>query len=292
MAKGINILLGGIGDDAHSVGITLLSLGLSEAGFEVDNIGIQNPINDFFKSEQDVQIIMISSKNGHSELYLNNYGKEIYEHTQSNKKQIWYIGGHLSICEKDDVIINKYKRMGFTRVFPNFITMENIIEYLKKDIYLKKITPGIVRTSQAEVIEYEGLERVSDSKWPIEKLIKIRPNVLRTWKTGLDIDWGIIKKVHSFPNKNLNFVQNNRGKTPLLQPRTGVASISKQIRKLIDLQSLGIDVASVQLDASTRIKNYKKAEEGVQISEYRKKSFLNGFPVPIYGQEGVKKIVD
>ena len=126
----------------------------------------------------------------------------------------------------------------------------------------------------------------------LNKLNNLRPSVLRTWKTGAEINWEIVPHLHIYKNKNLNFAQNNKNGFPLIQPRTGVANINEQITKLQDLQNIGIDVASVQLDASTRVKNYKKADEGVQISNYKKKSFLNGFPVPIYGQNGIIKIVE
>lgn len=290
--KKYNVLLGGIGDDSHSVGINLINLGLSEMGFNVINIGIQNDVTDFFQPENQFQVILISSKNGHSELYLNDYGKEIYNHTKKNSKQIWYIGGHLSITENSETIISKYKSMGFTKVFPNFIPMMSIVENIKEDLYRKKIDPSELVNKQFAVTVDEGIENVSDEKWTIEKLNRIRPSVLCTWKTGLEIDWELVPKLHSFRNKNLDYVQSNRNNNPLLQPRTGVANINNQIIKLKNLQSVGIDVASVQLDASTRVKNYEKAYEGVQISDYKKKSYLNGFPVPIYGQKGIKKIVE
>jgi methylaspartate mutase epsilon subunit len=292
MKNKFHILLGSLGDDAHSVGIHLIALGLTEAGYIVNNIGIQNTIEDFLKSERDYQIVLISSKNGHSGLYLNEHGNEIFNHTQKNKQQLWYIGGHLSISEKDEIIIKRYREMGFTRVFPNFIPMVSILENLEKDISLLEIIPGRKESSQNSLLIDSGTENISDKKWSIDKLNKLRPTVLNTWKTGTNIKWDIVPNMHSFRNKNLNNIQNSTNGSPLIQPRTGVANINEQIDKLNDLEKIGIEVASVQLDASTRVRNYKKAEEGVQISNYKKKSFLNGFPVPIYGQNGVIKIVD
>ena len=292
MKNKFHILLGGIGDDAHSVGINLIALGLKEAGYIVNNLGIQNSISDFFRSDRDYQIVLISSKNGHSSLYMNEFGNDIFNHTSKNTKQLWYIGGHLSISEKDETIVRRYKDMGFTRVFPNFISMDNVLNYLKKDISLLEITPSIKKNIKQQFLIDTVIGNVSDAKWSLEKLNKLRPAVLNSWKTGNDINWNIITQLHSFRNKNLNHVQNGRKGIPLLQPRTGVANIEEQIKKLNDLQGIGIDVASIQLDASTRVKNYKKAEEGVYLSDYKKKSFLNGFPVPVYGQKGIIKIID
>jgi methylaspartate mutase epsilon subunit len=290
--NGYKVLLGGIGDDAHSVGINLIALGLKEAGYFVHNIGIQNSVDDFFVLEKDYHAVFISSKNGHSGLYLNEYAKKIIRHTAENEKQIWYIGGHLSITEKNNEVIRRYMKMGFDRVFPNFIPMKNIIEFLENDIKKNKLRPYEVEKGNDFKLKDLHVDEISDKKWDLKKLEEERIKVLSTWETGLNIDWSIVKKLHSFPNKNLNFVQVNKNNTPLLQPRTGVANLHEQIEKLKELQKINIDVASVQLDASTRVKNYQKAKEGVEISNAKKTSFLNGFPVPIYGQKGIIDIVE
>lgn len=291
MDKKYHILLGGIGDDSHSVGINLLKIGLTESGYLVNNIGIQNKISDFFVHQDNYQIILISSKNGHGGLYLNEFGKDIYKHTQKNKKQIWYIGGHLSIEEDINVVIKRFLGMGFNRVFSNFIKMKKILSILEKDLYLNKINPSsVIKKNRKQIID-SGTNKVSDTKWSFKKLSKVRPNVLRTWKTGLNINSNIIPHLHQNKYQNLNFIQSIKSNNPLIQPRTGVPNINNQINKLKNLEKIGMHVASVQLDASTRVKNYIKAYEGVMVSNEKKTPFLNGFPVPIYGQEGISKIV-
>jgi methylaspartate mutase epsilon subunit len=292
MKHRFKVLLGSIGDDAHSVGLNLIALGLKEAGFIVNSLGIQNNIQDFFKTEKEYHIILISSKNGHSGLYLNEHGRKIRNHISKNKKQIWYIGGHLSISEKDETVVRRYKQMGFTRVFPHFIPMASILKFINSDISSLGINPSAIENTQKSMMIDSATENISDRKWSVEKLNKHRPSVLKSWKTGLEIDWDIVPHMHSLKNKNLNHAQSTKNCFPLLQPRTGVANIDEQIEKLKDLEKIGNDVASVQLDASSRVKNYSKAEEGVKISSYKKKSFLNGFPVPIYGQKGVVDIVN
>lgn len=79
---------------------------------------------------------------------------------------------------------------------------------------------------------------------------------------------------------------------PLLQPRTGVAHISDEINILTFLRKNGLDVSSIQLDAASRKKMYNMALEGVQNTEEGKKSFLNGYPVPIHGVKGIEKILN
>ena len=75
MARKHRLLIGGLGDDAHSVGIWLLALGFKEEGFLVRNLGIRNDVADFMRAAQDFDLIMISNNNGHAELYLQDFGQ-------------------------------------------------------------------------------------------------------------------------------------------------------------------------------------------------------------------------
>ena len=76
-----------------------------------------------------------------------------------------------------------------------------------------------------------------------------------------------------------------------MQPRTGVADINQQISILQHLEEAGSDISSVQLDAASRSKLYAKAQLGCELSQERNASQLNGFPIPIYGVEGVRRLV-
>jgi methylaspartate mutase epsilon subunit len=60
---------------------------------------------------------------------------------------------------------------------------------------------------------------------------------------------------------------------------------------LIFLRAKGLDISSVQLDAASRKNKYDKAHEGVLRTEKGKRSFLNGYPVPVHGVKGVAEIV-
>ena len=231
-----HILLGGIGDDSHSVGIQLLKIGLTEAGYEVSKLGIQNDIENFFVSQDDFQIVLISNKNGHSSLYLQDYYKLIFQHINNNPKQIWYIGGHLSVNESDETIIKRFLDMGFTKVFPRFISMNDIIQNLERDLIQKKINQSIRINIDDEFLIDTNVDSISDKKWIMEKIKNIRSSVLSSWKTGKDINWGIIRGLHNNKKLNLDYIQTNRGEFPLLQPMTGVANLKNQINKLVNLR--------------------------------------------------------
>jgi methylaspartate mutase epsilon subunit len=122
MANSPRILLGGLGDDAHSVGITLLKWFFSNAGFRVSFLGIQNTLDDFFTHAADHEIIFISSLNGHAELYLSKFQSKLSE-LNDNHRRLWYLGGNLSVSKPNDTVIKQFMDMGFTRVFPKPVTL-------------------------------------------------------------------------------------------------------------------------------------------------------------------------
>jgi len=59
--KGHTILLGGIGGDSHSVGLTILRQSLSAHGYQVRYLGTQNTASDFFRVAGMANLVMISS---------------------------------------------------------------------------------------------------------------------------------------------------------------------------------------------------------------------------------------
>ena len=117
------------------------------------------------------------------------------------------------------------------------------------------------------------------------------------WQNGRRAETLTLTHLLSCPQlgKELDFVlwrAKTEKRLPLLQPRTGVANLNQQIDILTYLEKFGMDIASVQLDAASRSKLYQKAQRGIELSEERKRSSLNGFPVPIHGVPGVRKIVE
>src|SRR5215216_4451610 len=107
-----SLLVGGIGDDAHSVGIRLLALGFKEEGFCVKNIGIRNQLEDFFREASNFDVLMISNNNGHADLYLQNFPRMLNEFKLSDaRKRVWYLGGHISVSGDLHATREKFIRM-------------------------------------------------------------------------------------------------------------------------------------------------------------------------------------
>jgi methylaspartate mutase epsilon subunit len=293
------LLIGGLGDDAHSVGIWLLVLGFREEGFTVKSLGIRNDISDFMKHAGDFDLILISNNNGHAELYLEDFGRQLSINRLSwNSEKLWYLGGHISVSEPEHLIKKKFIGMGFTNVFPKPISFRHIMARVLRDLDERKIHAGASDSRTQQVsngLKHSDLEGVTDERWSRTRLVRERERVLEEWETGLDVDLSSPKTAWLPAKQNLDSVlwkAKLEKRLPLIQPRTGVASISRQIEILQHLGGCGIDVASVQLDAASRTKFYANARTGVEVSEERKTSILNGFPVPIHGVQGVRRIVD
>lgn len=296
MPEAYRLLIGSIGDDSHSIGTALLAIAFKEEGFSVENIGIMNQLDDFFARANQVDAIFISCMNGHADLYLKDFPRQLKYFRQKNPvSRLWYLGGNLSVQESPESVVKKYRRMGFDFVSPKPISCSQIRERLLKDFYQK----GIKRKknnplSVTGVSWISSAEPVDDQPMTDEEFFTIREKVLASWPTGNDVWDADIKKNHSWPTKNLHQliqqVQGN-GSGPLIQPRTGVAHTSDEIEILTFLKKNGLDVSSIQLDAASRKNMYAKAQEGVLRTEKGKTSFLNGYPVPVHGVKGVEEIL-
>jgi methylaspartate mutase epsilon subunit len=286
------LLIGGIGDDAHSVGIRLLELGFIEAGFHVKSIGIRNSIDTFFELAEYYDIIMISNKNGHAELYLQEFGEKLSAfRLLNNSPKLWYLGGSLSVSESDFHIKKKFINMGFTNVYPRAIGFSEVLADISRDIHIYEIPKKEVnhRADARDTVppmDYNILNR----KLTREELDVQRKEVLQEWPTGKDVT---ALDTTLKPGKSLDALLwhgKTKMKKPLFQPRTGVADIEQQISKLKFLEQEGSDISSVQLDAACRSGMYDKAQLGKELSIERKSSQLNGFPIPIYGVKEVNRL--
>ncbi len=295
MSYKYRLLIGGIGDDAHSVGIGLLELGFKEAGFQVKSIGIRNTIAEFFEHAADYDIIMISNKNGHAELYLEEFPVMMNRFLLTNdSKRLWYLGGSLAVSESDFAIKKRYLAMGFTNVYPKPIPFSQVLSNINEDVQryeIPKREPSYKNRSTGYIknLDYGS---IVDECWSKEALDEHRREVLTEWPTGLEV---ITEEYINLPADNsldqVLWTNKTKGQMPLFQPRTGVADIEQQIGLLQHLESEGSDVSSVQLDAASRSRMYDKAAHGKELSQIRNQSQLNGFPIPVYGVKEVRRMI-
>jgi len=140
--------------------------------------------------------------------------------------------------------------------------------------------------------------KVRNKKWTEEEFLKVREEVLKSWKTGSSplLDFEVsIPYLKSLPKKkNMAYVLNeakSKGRT-LVQPRAGVASLDKHIELLQKLEKAGADALPSTIDSYTRLNRYEEAERGLEESNRVGKSMLNGFPAVNHGVEACRKVVE
>ncbi len=297
MKTAYRLLIGSLGDDIHSVGMALLTLAFRESGFYVKNLGIGNTLDDFFNHAADFDAMFISCNNGHVDMYLEEFPHKLKHFALGNSDpKVWYLGGNLSVKEKDDTVIRQFRSLGFDFVAPKPVSWMTILENLKRDFRNKQIYPrDLLSHGEHEIPPMPDLDTVTDDPMSQQEFELTRRDVLASWPTGASVWLTDVKKNHGVPSKNLHHLiktQQTSPYRPLLQPRTGVAHIQDEIEILKLLRENGMDVSSIQLDAASRKNMYAKAEEGVRRSEKGGTSFLNGYPVPVHGVAGIEEILN
>jgi methylaspartate mutase sigma subunit len=130
------IVLGVIGSDCHAVGNKILDHSLTGAGFNVVNIGVLSPQEDFINAavETNADVIMVSSLYGHGEIDCRGMKEKIEE--AGLKDILLYVGGNIVVGKQDwKEVHQRFKDMGFDRVYPPGTSVETSIKDLKEDLY-------------------------------------------------------------------------------------------------------------------------------------------------------------
>ncbi|SJZ68792.1 methylaspartate mutase subunit S [Selenihalanaerobacter shriftii] len=133
------LVLGVIGSDVHAIGNRILEEALTKAGFEIINIGVLSPQEDFINAavETDADVILVSSLYGHGEIDCQGFKEKCIE--AGLEDVLLYIGGNLVIGKQNwEETKKKFLDMGFDRVYPPGILPEEPIADLKKDLGIKE----------------------------------------------------------------------------------------------------------------------------------------------------------
>jgi methylaspartate mutase S subunit len=138
MAKEITVVTGTIGQDSHVIGIKILSRVLKEEGFKVVELGALTPPEEFIKASQETaaDAILISSLYGMAEFDLAGFKDKCIEAGLGDV--LLYVGGNLAVGRhnfKEDE--QKFKSMGFDRVYPPEVDLEIAIADLRNDLRAK-----------------------------------------------------------------------------------------------------------------------------------------------------------
>lgn len=132
------IVLGVIGSDCHAVGNTILDYTLTQAGFNVENIGVLSPQEDFINAavETNADAILVSSLYGHGEIDCRGMRENAEEAGIGDIKL--YVGGNIVVGKQNwDDVYKTFKDMGFDRVYPPGTSVETTINDLKEDLSIE-----------------------------------------------------------------------------------------------------------------------------------------------------------
>jgi methylaspartate mutase S subunit len=132
------VITGTLGTDAHIIGTKIISRALKESGFRVTALGAATPPEDFIKAalETKADAILISSLYGMAEFDLKGFKEKRMEAGLGDV--IFYIGGNLMVGRQDHKLVEeKFKSMGFDRVYPPETDIDAAINDLKKDLKAK-----------------------------------------------------------------------------------------------------------------------------------------------------------
>ena len=129
------LVLGVIGSDCHAVGNKILDYALTEAGFNVINIGVLSPQEDFINAavETNADAIIVSSLYGHGEIDCRGMREKCDE--SGLEGILIYVGGNIVVGKQDWAdVYKRFKDMGFNRVYPPGTSVETTIADLAYDL--------------------------------------------------------------------------------------------------------------------------------------------------------------
>ena len=129
------IVIGVIGSDCHAVGNKIIDYSLTEAGFNVINIGVLSPQEDFINAavETKADAILVSSLYGHGEMDCKGFRDKCDE--AGLKGILLLVGGNIVVGKQNwNDVYKRFKDMGFDGIYPPGTTIETTIEDIKKYI--------------------------------------------------------------------------------------------------------------------------------------------------------------
>ena len=133
------LVIGVIGADVHAVGNAILNRAFLDAGFDVTNLGVLVPQDEFIKAAVEVgaDAICVSSLYGQGELDCRGMREKCDEAGLENI--LLYVGGNIVIGKQPfDEVEKRFKEMGFDRSFPPGTPPEVDIEALKQDLHVEE----------------------------------------------------------------------------------------------------------------------------------------------------------
>lgn len=132
------VITGTVGKDAHVIGTKILSRALREGGFNVVELGILTPPEEFINAalETGADAILMSSLYGMGENDVQGFKGKCIE--AGLNEVLLYIGGNLSVGKHDFKETEEtFKKLGFDRVYPPASDVKTAIADLWADLKAK-----------------------------------------------------------------------------------------------------------------------------------------------------------
>lgn len=129
------IVLGVIGNDIHIVANHILSIALSEAGFQPYNLGTHNTPEDFVAATLEVEAhaVLVASINGEGEYWCADFRQRFEEVGRGDI--LLYAGGNLVVGNRSaDQVVSLFESYGFDRVFYHNADFNEVLKLLAKDL--------------------------------------------------------------------------------------------------------------------------------------------------------------
>jgi methylaspartate mutase epsilon subunit len=297
------VIIGGLFDDCHRVGVDIIEKSLMEEGYQVVNLGITTPLDTFLRCAEYADIILISSINGHAFEHL---AKEeaIFSFEQFRRKNPDFpviIGGNLHSYKAPEYIKEFLeKKVGFTNVIVKPVSSGEVVSLTNK--YLLKSTNGnlhyrerlkkLQEIVKAEFVnpEYRELTNISNDIVDARQVVVMKKEFQILWRTAkevLPIDEILNRQLQiSSPMHKILRRADSMQKT-LIQPRCGVGSHVEQEYIFRRLSEAGADILSFQIDSNTRNGEFFENEKLLN-----DKLMINGYPLINHSVAITKRIVD
>ncbi len=130
------VVLGVIGSDVHVVGNRILAHALGDAGFEVVNLGVLVPPEEFIAAaiETRADAILVGSLYGHGEIDCREMRQKCQEAGIGDV--LLYVGGNLVVGKQEwEPVRERFEReLGFDRAFRPETTPAEVIDALREDL--------------------------------------------------------------------------------------------------------------------------------------------------------------
>lgn len=130
-----SIVIGVIGADVHAVGNRIIEYTLTQAGYNVVNVGVLSTQEDFINAaiETSARLILVSSLYGHGEIDCRGMRDKCNEAGLDDV--LLYVGGNIVVGKQNFEEVNeRFRQMGFNRVYPPGTKIEDVLSQIKADL--------------------------------------------------------------------------------------------------------------------------------------------------------------